>query len=101
MWQLVQIVDELKIQVICYGLRSDFKTKLFPPITVLMAVADKIEEMKTVCWCGRKTIVNARTVDGKITKTGPQIQVGDSEYHSICRIHWKLGMAHNPEHKET
>lgn len=101
MGELVKIVDELGIQVICYGLRADFKGELFPSITVLMAVADKIEEIKTVCWCGRKTIINARTVDGKIVYTGPQVQVGDSEYHSLCRAHWRQGIFHNPEYKEA
>jgi thymidine kinase len=55
-------------------------------------MADRIEEMKTICWCGRKATMNARLMDGKVVKDGPQVQVGGNEsYISLCRRHWREG----------
>lgn len=90
--QLVDIVDNRNIPVICYGLRADFKGNLFEGSQWLLAWADTIEEIKTVCWCGRKAIWNARIVDGKVVKDGAQIQLGGSEsYVALCRKHWAEG----------
>ena len=89
---LVDIADNLNIPVICYGLRADFQGNLFEGSTWLMAWADTIEEIKTVCWCGRKAIWNARISNGKVVKTGEQIMLGGNEsYVALCRKHWMLG----------
>ena len=90
--KLVDIVDNLNIPVICYGLRADFRGNLFEGSTWLMAWADTIEEIKTVCWCGRKAMCNARVVDGKVAREGEQIVLGGNEsYVALCRRHWKSG----------
>ena len=90
--QLTEIVDDYNTPVICYGLRSDFRIEPFEGSIYLMAVADTIEELKTVCWCGKKATINARVVDGKITTTGEQVQIGGNEsYISLCRKHFKDG----------
>ncbi|NLF27888.1 MAG: thymidine kinase [Clostridiales bacterium] len=89
---LVDIVDDLGIPVICYGLRADFRGNLFEGSHWLLAWADTIEEVKTVCWCGRKAICNARVVDGAVTKSGEQIVLGGNEsYVALCRRHWAAG----------
>ena len=90
--QLVRIVDDLDIPVICYGLRADFQGNLFEGSHYLLAWADTIEEIKTVCWCGRKATCNTRVVGGKVTKQGEQIMLGGSEsYVALCRKHWMQG----------
>ena len=90
--QLVDIVDEHCIPVICYGLRADFQGNLFEGSHWLLAWADTIEEIKTVCWCGRKATCNARVADGKVVKAGEQIVLGGNEsYVALCRKHWKSG----------
>ncbi len=90
--QLVDIVDQKNIPVICYGLRADFQGNLFEGSTWLMAWADTIEEIKTVCWCGRKATCNARLMNGQVVKTGEQIMLGGNEsYVALCRRHWALG----------
>ena len=89
---LVAIVDELNIPVIAYGLRTDFQENFFEGSQWLMAWADTIEEVKTICWCGRKAICNARVVDGKVVKEGDQILLGgSSQYVSLCRKHFHSG----------
>lgn len=86
---LVHIVDNLNIPVIAYGLRADFKGEFFEGSLWLMAWADSIEEVKTICWCGKKAITNARVVNGKVVKHGEQIVLGGSEsYVALCRKHW-------------
>ena len=88
----VHLVDDLNIPVICYGLRADFRNELFEGSLWLLAWADVIEEIKTVCWCGRKAICNARVVDGKVVKEGDQILLGgSSQYVSLCRKHFHEG----------
>ncbi|MBQ7885517.1 MAG: thymidine kinase [Clostridia bacterium] len=90
--KLVDIVDGMNIPVICYGLRADFQGNLFEGSTWLMAWADTIEEIKTVCWCGRKATYNARVIDGKVAREGEQIVLGGNEsYVALCRRHWKSG----------
>ena len=89
---LVYLVDDLGIPVICYGLRADFKGDLFPGSEALLVMADKLEEVKTVCWCGRKATFNARVQNGHIVREGEQIMMcGNSAYVSLCRRHWKDG----------
>ena len=90
--QLVSVVDEKNIPVICYGLRADFQGNLFEGSHWLMAWADTIEEVKTICWCGRKATCNARVFNGKVVKEGDQILLGgNSQYVSLCRRHWQKG----------
>ena len=90
---LVYIVDDLDIPVICYGLRADFKGDLFPGSEALLVMADKQEEVKTICWCGRKAIFNARfDADGKVLKEGAQVELGANDrYIGLCRRHWRAG----------
>ena len=90
--KLVDIVDGMNIPVICYGLRADFQGNLFEGSHWLMAWADTIEEIKTVCWCGRKATCNARVAGGKVVKAGEQIFLGGNEsYVALCRKHWASG----------
>ena len=94
---LVEAVDKYNIPVICYGLRTDFQGNFFEGSHTLMARADTIEEIKTICWCGRKAIMNAR-LDGKggITKVGEQVVLGaDDKYIGLCRKHWAEGKISN------
>ena len=89
---LVHVVDDLNVPVIAYGLRADFRGNFFEGSQWLMAWADTIEEVKTICWCGKKATFNARIVDGRVAKTGEQIVLGGSEsYTSLCRKHWQEG----------
>lgn len=90
--RLVDIADERDIPVICYGLRTDFRGELFEGSRELLRWADTIEEIKTICWCGRKATFNARTQDGKVVREGEQILLGgNSRYTSLCRKHWREG----------
>jgi thymidine kinase len=90
--QLSRVVDDLGIAVIAYGLRSDFRGQLFPGSEALLALCDSIEELKTICWCGKKAIMNTRILDGKAVFEGEQIQIGGNEsYISLCRRHWRSG----------
>ena len=89
---LVHIVDDLNIPVIAYGLRADFRGNFFEGSQWLMAWADTIEEVKTICWCGKKATCNARVVNGKVAREGEQIVLGGNEsYVSLCRKHWNAG----------
>ena len=84
-----QLVDDLEIPVICYGLRTDFQMHLFEGSMWLLAWADKIEELKTVCWCGSGARCNARIdSNGKMVHAGKQVEVGANErYIALCRKH--------------
>ena len=89
---LVHVVDDLGVPVICYGLRADFKGDLFPGSEALLVMADKIEEVKTICWCGRKATCNARVVDGRVVQEGEQVVLGgNGQYVSLCRKHFRRG----------
>ncbi len=90
---LVYIVDDLEIPVMCYGLRADFKGDLFPGSYALLVMADKIEEVKTICWCGKKAAFNARfDENGKVLKEGEQVVLGaNDKYIGLCRRHWMAG----------
>jgi thymidine kinase len=85
--ELAKIVDVLGISVLCYGLRTDFRTKMFPGSKRLFEIADTIEEVKSSCHCGNKTIVNARVdSNGNIVTEGEQVEIGgDERYISLCR----------------
>jgi len=89
--QLSDVVDFLNVNVTCYGLRTDFKSKLFPATKRLFELADEIEEIKTSCKCGEKASINARfSTGGEIITEGNQILVGGNDlYHAICRKCWK------------
>ncbi|AMN52311.1 MULTISPECIES: thymidine kinase [Stappiaceae] len=95
-WQLARVADTLRIPVMCFGLRTDFQGKLFPGSAALLALADNLKEIKTICWCGRKATMVARLdADGKIVEEGDQVVIGGNDkYVSLCRRHWserKLG----------
>lgn len=88
--QLAAVVDKFAINVICYGLRTDFRTRLFEGSRRLFEIADTIDEIKSTCSCGRKTIVNARIDSlGRIITQGEQVEIGGNErYMSVCRKCW-------------
>ena len=89
---LVHLVDDLNIPVICYGLRADFRNELFEGSLWLLAWADVIEEIRTVCWCGKAARTNARFNDQGIIREGDQVCLGgNSSYIALCRKHWKEG----------
>ena len=89
---LSDIVDHYGIPVLCYGLRSDFKNELFEGSQRLLAIADSISEIKTVCWCGRKAICNARYNKNGIVRHGAQVMLGANDrYIALCRKHFKEG----------
>jgi thymidine kinase len=88
-WQLARITDRVRIPVLCYGLRTDFRGELFPGSAVLLAIADSLREVRTICHCGRKaTMVLRRDPSGAVTTSGDQIEVEKSLYVSLCRRHW-------------
>lgn len=88
----VHIVDDLNIPVICYGLRADFKNELFEGSMWLLAWADVIEEIKTVCWCGKAAKCNARYDENGIVRKGSQVVLGgNSSYIALCRKHLREG----------
>lgn len=90
--ELTEIVDSFETPVLVYGLKNDFRNELFEGSYHLLIYADKIEEIKTICWCGRKATMVARLVDGKFVKTGDQVVVGgNSMYVSLCRKHYNDG----------
>lgn len=90
-WQLARAVDDLKVPVMCYGLRVDFRGKLFPGSAALLALADEMREVRTICHCGKKaTMVIRRNPEGRAMKDGAQVQIGGNEtYVSLCRRHWR------------
>lgn len=90
--KLSDIVDFCNIPVLCYGLRTDFQNHLFPGSKRLMELADVIEEVPTVCWCGKRAQCNTRYADGKIVREGEQLMLGSNEsYVALCRKHYKEG----------
>ena len=89
---LVEMVDDYDVPVIAYGLRADFQNNFFEGSQWLMAWADTIEEIKTICWCGRKATCNARVVDGRVVQEGEQVVLGgNGQYVSLCRKHFRRG----------
>ena len=93
-WQLADIADRVSIPVMCYGLRTDFQGNLFPGSARLLAVADVLREIRTICHCGRKaTMVVRQDGDGQVIREGAQIEIGGNErYVSLCRRHWTEAM---------
>jgi thymidine kinase len=89
-WQLAKFVDIKKVPIMCYGIRTDFQGKLFPGSEALLAIADELREIRTICHCGRKaTMVLRLDENGVVVKDGPQNYVGGNEsYKSVCRRHW-------------
>lgn len=90
-WQLARVADDLGIPVMAYGLRVDFRGQLFPGSAALLALADDLREVRTICHCGRKaTMVVRRDAQGRVQTAGAQVQVGGNEtYLSLCRRHWR------------
>ncbi len=93
-WQLARAVDDLGVPVMCYGLRVDFQGNLFPGSAALLAWADEMREVRTICHCGKKaTMVIRRGPDGRPMQDGEQVQIGGNEtYVSLCRRHWRDAM---------
>ena len=90
--ELVEIVDSCEVPVLAYGLKNDFRNELFEGSYYMLIYADKIEEIKTICWCGRKATMVARVVDGQIVKQGVQVVIGGNDmYVSLCRKHYNDG----------
>ena len=89
-WQLARVSDYTKIPIMCYGLRTDFKGELFPGSATLLAIADDVREIRTLCWCGRKATMTLRFDEsGDAVTEGAQVEVGGNEkYISLCRRHW-------------
>ena len=90
-WQLARVVDDLNVPIMCYGLRVDFQGKLFPGSATLLALADEMREIRTICHCGKKaTMVIRQDETGQAITDGAQIQIGGNEtYVSLCRRHWR------------
>jgi thymidine kinase len=90
-WQLARAVDDLGVPVMCYGLRVDFRGELFPGSAALLALADEMREVRTICHCGKKaTMVVRLGPDGRALSEGAQVQIGGNEtYVSLCRRHWR------------
>lgn len=88
--RLSDLVDEHNITVICYGLRTDFQSHLFPGAKRLMELADDIEQIKTICWCGKRAHFNARIQNEQMVTEGALVQLGGNEsYTALCRKHYK------------
>ena len=94
-WQLAGIADNMGISVICYGLRTDFQGNMFPGSARLLAIADVLREIRTICHCGRKaTMVVRQDDEGRVIREGAQVEIGGNErYISLCRRHWVETMA--------
>ena len=93
-WQSARVADDLNIPVMCYGLRVDFRGELFPGSAALLALADDMREVRTICHCGRKaTMVIRHDAEGRAITRGEQVQVGGNEtYISLCRKHWRAAV---------
>ena len=93
-WQLARVVDDLDVPVLTYGLRVDFQGNLFPGSATLLALADEMREVRTICHCGKKATMVVRQDDqGQVLTEGDQVQIGGNEsYVSLCRRHWRAAM---------
>jgi thymidine kinase len=93
-WQLARAVDDLKVPIMCYGLRVDFQGKLFPGSAALLALSDEMREVRTICHCGKKaTMVVRQDETGAVLREGAQVQIGGNDtYVSLCRRHWRKAM---------
>ncbi|UWQ21340.1 thymidine kinase [Jannaschia sp. W003] len=90
-WQLARAVDDLGVPVMCYGLRVDFRGELFPGSAALLALADEMREVRTICHCGRKATMVVRVdAEGRALREGAQVEVGGNDrYVSLCRRHFR------------
>jgi thymidine kinase len=96
-WQLARVSDRLKIPVMCYGLRTDFQGKLFPGSMELLAIADILREIRTICTCGAKaTMVVRQDMSGRVLTAGDQVSIEKSVYLSLCRKHWEEAVGRWP-----
>ena len=97
-WQLARAVDDLDVPVMCYGLRVDFRGELFPGSAALLALADEMREVRTICHCGRKASMVIRVgADGRALTEGAQIEVGGNDrYISLCRRHFREAVGDRP-----
>ena len=88
--QLARVVDDFGVNVLCYGLRTDFQSKMFEGSRRLFEIADTIDEVKSTCTCGRKTIINARIdANGNVVTDGDQVEIGGNDkYIALCRRCW-------------
>lgn len=92
-WQLARVADHFGVPVLTYGLRTDFRGELFEGSAALLAIADELREVRTICECGRKaTMVVRLGPDGKALTEGEQISIGKATYLSVCRRHWEERM---------
>lgn len=97
-WQLARVADHFGVPVLTYGLRTDFRGELFEGSAALLAIADELREVRTICECGRKaTMVVRLGPDGKALTEGEQISIGKATYLSVCRRHWEERMGRFPE----
>ena len=97
-WQLACSVDDLGVPIMCYGLRVDFRGDLFPGSAALLAWADEMREVRTICACGKKaTMVVRNGPDGTPLRDGEQVLIGGNEtYLSLCRRHWRSAIDGKP-----
>lgn len=96
-WQLARVSDRLRIPVMCFGLRTDFQGKLFPGSSELLAIADVLREIRTICSCGAKaTMVVRQGLDGRVLTDGNQVSIEKSVYLSLCRRHWEEAVGRWP-----
>ena len=93
-WQLARAVDDLGVPIMAFGLRVDFQGKLFPGSAALLALADEMREVRTICHCGKKaTMVVRKGPDGTVLTDGAQSEIGGNDrYVSLCRRHWRAAM---------
>ncbi|MGJ8529000.1 thymidine kinase [Maritalea sp.] len=95
-WQLARVADHLKIPIMCFGLRTDFQGKLFEGSAELLAIADVLREIRTICECGSKaTMVVRMDENGEAIREGDQVSIGKEVYVSLCRRHWEEKMHPN------
>ena len=88
-WQLSRLSVEKSVNILCFGIRTDFQGNLFGGSSILLGIADELVELKSVCSCGKKVTMNARmNKDGSFSSSGPQIEIDQGSYISLCRHHW-------------
>jgi thymidine kinase len=98
-WQVARVADRLNIPVMAFGLRTDFQGKLFPGSSELLAIADVLREIRTICHCGAKaTMVVRQDTQGRVLLEGDQVSIEKSVYLSLCRRHWEEATGRWPTH---
>lgn len=97
-WQLARAVDDLRVPIMCFGLRVDFQGHLFPGSAALLALCDEMREVRTICHCGKKaTMVVRKDAQGTVMTAGDQVSIGGNErYVSLCRKHWRKAVGDKP-----